>query len=102
MNKLPSLILNNSPSISSSPNSSIMAIDDEDTRNLEKLIFSAINDGNQEKLAELFDIENTNSTEVLQLLMTIAYPNDDDFYKFDDEDKMEADEFLGQRYIRSI
>jgi hypothetical protein len=97
MNKLPLSFVSSSPS-SSLHDSIHNSEEQDDTRNLEQLIFSAINHGNHEKLAELFDSDNQNPTEVLQLLLTTAYPNEDHFYKYDIEDKMEADELLGQKY----
>jgi hypothetical protein len=91
--------------LSSSPSSSLHSslyspgidLEQEDNKNLEQLIFSAINHGNLEKLSRIFDTANLNSTKVLQLLLTTAYPNEDHFYKYDTDDKIEADELLGPK-----
>lgn len=70
----------------------------ETSRRLEQLIFSAINEGNKEKLSGLFNTFNSHSTAIIQLLLTTAYPNDDGFYHFDQEVALDAEELLGTRF----
>ncbi|KAI9207888.1 uncharacterized protein BJ171DRAFT_596312 [Polychytrium aggregatum] len=67
----------------------------DDPAELERLIFSAINDGDRDGLIEI--LENpSSSTAILQLMLTTSYPNADHFYKHDPEVQQDADELLGQ------
>ncbi|KAJ3376829.1 hypothetical protein HDU92_008971, partial [Lobulomyces angularis] len=67
----------------------------QDQTNLEMLIFTAINEGNKEKLVEIFNTY-PNDTKILQLLLTTAYPNDDKFYRHDPDVLKDATELLGE------
>ncbi|KAJ3089025.1 hypothetical protein HK102_007386 [Quaeritorhiza haematococci] len=66
----------------------------EDPAELERMIFTAINDGNRDALQTVFRTYPS-STAILQLLLTTTYPNHDGFYKHDPEVLQDAHELLG-------
>lgn len=61
---------------------------------LERYVFTAVNEGNLATLHKIFN-DFSNTTAILQLLVTIAYPNDDGFYGHDPEVEKDAEELLG-------
>ena len=63
---------------------------------IEKSIFSSINEGNREQLQDIFK-NYPNTTAILQLLLTTAYPNTDGFYKHDADVQLDVDHLLGSR-----
>ena len=69
-------------------------IDTDDLHLLERYVFTAINEGNMDTLHQIFN-DFSNTTAILQLLVTIAYPNDDGFYGHDPEVEKDAEELLG-------
>ncbi|TPX36687.1 hypothetical protein SmJEL517_g01382 [Synchytrium microbalum] len=66
----------------------------DDSTELGKMIFSAINDGDRDKLAHILN-DHPSSTLLLQLLLTTAYPNHDAFYAHDPDVIQDANELLG-------
>ena len=72
-------------------------LNDEAT-SLERIIFTAINNGDIEELRNVLKDENK-STAILQLLLTTAYPNDDNFYNFENEVQNDAVELLGDSVL---
>ncbi|TPX45772.1 hypothetical protein SeMB42_g03632 [Synchytrium endobioticum] len=66
----------------------------ENVQDLGKMIFSAINDGDREKLQHILS-HHPSSTLILQLLLTTAYSNHDAFYAHDPDVIADANELLG-------
>ncbi|KAJ3319373.1 hypothetical protein HDU76_000575 [Blyttiomyces sp. JEL0837] len=71
-----------------------LGTDFDDPAELERIIFTAINDGDRETLQDLFK-SHPSPTSILQLLLTTTYPNTDDFYKHDPDVISDAQELLG-------
>ncbi|KAJ3416454.1 hypothetical protein HDV05_001612 [Chytridiales sp. JEL 0842] len=67
----------------------------ESAEELERTIFTAVNDGDRDTLTDLFE-NHPSSTFILQLLLTITYPNVDGFYHHDSEVIQDAHELLGK------
>jgi hypothetical protein len=67
----------------------------DDQSELGKIIFSAINEGDRERLQHLLN-HHPSSTLLLQLLLTTTYPNHDGFYAQDPDVIQDANELLGQ------
>ena len=74
----------------------LLGFDPSDSSELERAIFSAINEGDREKLLNIFN-KHPSPTTILQLLLTTSYPNRDEFYKHDPEVLADAEELLGPR-----
>jgi hypothetical protein len=68
----------------------------ESAEELERIIFTAVNDGDRDTLHDLLE-NHPSPTFILQLLLTITYPNTDGFYKHDPEVLQDAHELLGTR-----
>ncbi len=73
----------------------------ETAEELERIIFTAVNDGDRDALHDLFEY-HPSPTFILQLLLTITYPNSDGFYKHDPEVLSDALELLGKRYFVGV
>lgn len=66
---------------------------------LERAVFTAINDGDADGLRAVF--AQAAPVDALQLLLTTAYPNRDNFYVHDDASLCDADTLLGPRFVVS-
>ncbi|KAJ3095201.1 hypothetical protein HDU97_007152 [Phlyctochytrium planicorne] len=73
---------------------SVASADLENPAELERKIFTAINDGNREALQNIFQ-KFPSSTEILSLLLTTTYQNTEGTYKHDPDVLTDACELLG-------
>ena len=76
--------------------SELLGFNIDDPSGLERTIFTAINEGDRDRLLAVFEF-HPSSTEILQMLLTTSYPNRDGFYKHDPDVIQDAHELLGPR-----
>ncbi|KAH6574586.1 hypothetical protein BASA61_000595 [Batrachochytrium salamandrivorans] len=89
-----SIIDSQTPSMDDAAISDILGVGLDDPMALERAIFTAINEGDLDRIKNVFELYPSESV-LLQMLLTTAYPNRDGFYKHDAEVTQDAQELLG-------